>query len=344
MIRFFTNYSYGGYEELYLGKLSDIDEFRYYLPMLPVKEDELQNSPDDEKLKKEVARLRTYPAILRHGTTSEATLPTGSFTLVSKPGFKSMYRRLGHHYLFVVSDIVGGDHDEMGGGQRRNPFTMLFVGEKEDCALLNSLAFEMIENEKQVRKVLGGLFSYDAEANGLRFSLREIIEYLDSIRDRHIEGINLEVDAPLIVLSPWFSLENTLTSQELQGKRIGSVYDAGGKLLRGKPLFLSSREITGPAKNNDEEQQDNPDESGPALTEPEKPSEQETISDWKDKVKSSAKRIKRIYHGMSPEARHLLWGSVLVSFLIGILTISVSKCSHNTKTSKNSTISQTLSK
>lgn len=332
MIRFFTNYSYGGYEELYLGKLSDIDEFRYYLPMLPVKEDELQNSPDDEKLKKEVARLRTYPAILRHGTTSEATLPTGSFTLVSKPGFKSMYRRLGCHYLFVVSDIVGGEHDEMGGGQRRNPFTMLFVGEKEDCALLNSLAFEMIENEKQVRKVLGGLFSYDADANGLRFSLREIIEYLDSIRDRHIEGINLEVDAPLIVLSPGFSLENTLASQELQRKRIGNVYNAGGKLVRGKPLFLSSSEITGP------------DDDDHAVAKPEEPSERETRSDWKDKVKSSAKKIKKTYHGMSPEARHLLWGSVLVSFLIGVLTISVSKCSHNSKASKNCTISQTLSK
>lgn len=332
MIRFFTNYSYGGYEELYLGKLSDIDEFRYYLPMLPVKEDELQNSPDDEKLKEEVARLRTYPAILRHGTTSEATLPTGSFTLVSKPGFKSMYRRLGRHYLFVVSDIVGGDHDEMGGGQRRNPFTMLFVGEKEDCALLNSLAFEIIENEKQVRKVLGGLFSYDAEANGLRFSLREIIEYLDSFRDRHIEGINLEVDAPLIVLSPGFSLENTLTSQELQWKRIGSVYDAGGKLLRGEPLFLSRREITGP------------DDAGPAVTKPEKPSERERESNWKDKVQSRAKIIKKTYHGMSPEARHLLWSSVLVSFLIGALTISVSKCSNNTKAGKNNTTSQTLSK
>lgn len=344
MIRLFTNYSFAGYEELYLGQISDLDEFRYYLPMLPVKEEELKNRPNDEELKREVARLCSYPAIIRHGTTKDATLPAGSFTLISKPGFKSMYRHLGSHYLFVVSDIIGGDHDEMGSGQRRNPFTMLFVGEHEDCSLLNSLAFEVIRNEMQVRKVLGGLFSYDAEANGLRFSLKEIISYLDSINDRHIEGINLEVDAPLIVISPGYSLENTLTSQGLKGKRIGSVYDAEGKLLRGTPLTISRLKKTGDVVGKDDKQQDDPEDGGPEVTGPKKPFVQEKEPNWKDKVKTNAKTIKKTYNGMTPEARKLLWSAILISFLIGVVTTSVSRCSHNTKANQDSIISHTFTK
>lgn len=344
MIRLFTNYSFAGYEELYLGQISDLDEFRYYLPMLPVKEEELKNRPNDEELKREVARLGSYPAIIHHGATNEATLPAGSFTLISKPGFKSMYRHLGSHYLFVVSDIIGGDHDEMGGGQRRNPFTMLFVGEHEDRLLLNSLAFEMIKNEMQVRKILGGLFSYDAEANGLRFSLKEIISYLDSINDRHIEGINLEVDAPLIVLSPGYSLENTLTSQELKGKRIGSVYDADGRLLRGKPLTISYPKKSSAEVSEGDKQQDNPEDGGPEVTALPKASVQEREPDWKDKVKANAKTIKKTYHGMTPEARQLLWNAILISFLIGVVTTSVSRCSHDTKANQDNIISHTFTK
>ena len=335
MIRLFTNYSYAGYYELYLGKISDMEEFRYYLPLLAVEEEKLKSNPNDEELKNEVARLNSYPAILRHGTNDEATLPSGWFTLVSKPGFKSIYRRLGSHYLFVVSDIVGGDHDEMGGGQRQNPFTMLFVGEYEDCSLLNSLAFEMIQNEIQVRKVLGGLFSYDADANGLRFSLGEIIKFFESFKNRKIEGFNLKTDAPLIVLSPGFSIENTLALQELKGKTIGCVYDADGRLISGKPISSLSALEVDPGDiqeplSMEQESEEEPENNG------------EESHDGNGIIKSGVRKIKNIYRSMTPEAQKFFWSAVLISFLIGAVATSISKCSHNSKEDKNSSISQTL--
>lgn len=344
MIRLFANYSYAGYEELYLGKISDVEDFRYYLPMLMVKEDELNSKPDDEELKREVSRLQSYPAILRHGMNDEATLPSGSFTLVSKPGFKSIYRHLGSNYIFVISDIVGQDHDEMGGGKRRNPFTMLFVGDHEDCPLLNSLAFEAVNNDYQVRSVLGGLFSYDAKANGLRFSLGAIIEYLESLRDREIKGFNLSSDAPLIILSPGYSLKNTLESQELEGKSIGNVYDSEGKLVRGMPLSLLSLNNPQPSISDHDSLQGSvsvEDDSKEVIPEIE---ERKGTSDWKGKVKNDVQRIKKTYNGMTSDARKLFWGAILVSALIGMVTVSVTKCSHNTKSNDNNSVSRTLLK
>lgn len=240
MIRFFTNYSYGGYEELYLGKTSDTEEYRYYLPLLDVKKQRLGENPTDEKLQKEVERLSAYPKIQKHGVTNEATLPEGTFVHISNPGFNLLYRRFDDQFVVIVSDIVGNDHDEMGGGERINPFTMLLVGEYNDVSILDMFVWNMLNNEKDMRLFLGKLFSYDPIANGLRFSLKTINEKLNSYKDISVVGINYKVDIPVIVLANGFELNYTLKIQQLQGASLGNIYKSDGKLLRGHTLGLST--------------------------------------------------------------------------------------------------------
>lgn len=253
MIRFFTNYSYGGYEELYLGNFNDKEEYRYYLPLLPVKQAKLVENPSDEKLKAEVERLLSYPLIQKHGNSSEAMLPEGSFTLISNPGYKVIYRRLGNSYIVSVSDIVGNDHDEMGGGQRGNPFTMLFVGEQEDYPVLDAIVWQMLKNEEEMRMFLGGLFSYDATANGLRFSLKELIEKLNTLKDIKVYGVKYEKDVPFMILSKGFTLNYTLEIQKLQHASLGSIYNDGGVLVRGTRISTEApRKQEEPNKKEEE--------------------------------------------------------------------------------------------
>ena len=236
MIRFFTNYSYGGYEELYLGNMADTEEYRYHLPLLDVKKARLNDNPTDEKLKKEVERLSQYPLILRHGANKEATMPDGVFVHVSNPGCKILYRRLGSYYVIVVSDIVGNDHDEMGGGNRVNPFTMLFIGEEEDCPLLDVLAWQLLANENNIINFIGDTIEYDPVANGLRFSLRKMQDKLTSMKEKKVMGINHTKDVQLMVLSEGFELDYALKAQKLQDAALGSVYNYDGSWKNGSRI------------------------------------------------------------------------------------------------------------
>lgn len=236
MIRFFTNYSYGGYEELYLGNITEKEEYKYHLPLLGVKKVRLEETPNDEKLNKEVERLSQYPLILKHGVNDESTLPDGVFTHISNPGFKTLYRRLDDYYVVIVSDVVGNDHDEMGGGQRENPFTMLIVGGREDVSTLDAFVWNMIDKETEMRSFLGNLFDYDPIANGLRFSLKEMKDKLNSFKYIKITTIDHSADVPLLMLADGFDLNYTLEIQKLQQSKFGCIYNSSGTVLKGKKI------------------------------------------------------------------------------------------------------------
>lgn len=337
MIRYFTNYSYGGYEELYLGNLNDPVDNTYYLPLLSVKSAMLAEHPDDVKLREEVKRLSEYPRILKHGETPEATLPTGTFTLISNPGFKAIYRKLGCYWVFVISDVIGGDHDEMGGGNRENPFTMIFVGEKEDTVVFEALAWQILTQEADVRKVLGGLFAYDPVANGLRFSVKDLNQYLASLQQRRIIGFSRSVDIPFIFLDNGFSLKYTLELQNLKDETLGSVYNSTGALVSGAALRLApddgikeNPDGTGEGKRESGKKEDGAregkngnDAGGIGL---EDNAEKSSII---VKARKTIKRMGHTYDGMSPDARKLLLGAILVSFLLGGITATLSGCGHH---------------
>ena len=247
MIRIFTNYSYGGYEELFLGTYGDSEEYKYHLPLLPVKEKKLEADPNNAKLRSEVERLLEYPLIKRHGVDQESTLPTGTFEIISQPGYKTIYRRLGKYGLLVIADVKGNDHDEMGGGMRDNPFTMIFVCDEDgDYVILDSLANQLIKKEKETRSFIGGLFSYDPQANGLRFSLKEISDFLTQIQESPSPNFSKKNEIFLLILEGGFNLNNTCESLKTEVCSVGLAYDAHMNIVR------EEKEVTTPSPEENE--------------------------------------------------------------------------------------------
>lgn len=249
MIRFFTNYSYGGYEELYLGCNEDKEEYRYYLPLLANKKARLADDPTNKKLADEVERLSQYILIQKNGATPAGTLPEGAFTIISNAGYKTICRRLGNLFVVAISDVTSDDHDEMGGGRRGNPFTMLFVFDKEDTSLMDALLYQLLEKDSEWRTLIGGLFVYDPIANGLRFSLGELNKAINALENVHVSGLDHQADVPLIFLEKNYQLSYTLEVQKLEGKSVGAAYNAEGKLLKG--IGLASTSIITPVPDPD---------------------------------------------------------------------------------------------
>ncbi len=240
MIRYFTNYSYGGYEELYLGNSEDKEEFRYHLPLLQSKKARLADDPTNKKLADDVERLSKYVLIQKNGVSPVGTLPEGSFTIISNPGYKTICRRLGNQFVVAISDVASEDHDEMGGGMRENPFTMLFVFDIDDTSQMDVFLFQLLEKEGEWRSFISSLFIYDPMANGLRFSLGALNDTIKALETVCVSGINHRADIPLIVLEKNYNLNYSLQVQKLEGKSIGTAYDAEGKLLKGSGIILDS--------------------------------------------------------------------------------------------------------
>lgn len=250
MIRYFTNYSYGGYEELYLGSYEDQEEYRYHLPLLANKKAKLADDPTNKKLSDEVERLSQYVLIQKNGKTTEGTLPEGAFTIISNPGYKTICRRLGSQFVVAVSDVASEDHDEMGGGKRENPFTMLFVFDEENTSLMDALLYQLLEKETDWRALISSLFVYDPIANGLRFSLGELNQAIKTLETVHVSGVNHKADVPMIVLEKNYELAYTMEIQKLKGKSLGAAYNAEGTLLKGAGLVAHSE--TTPVPDTDE--------------------------------------------------------------------------------------------
>lgn len=247
MIRYFTNYSYGGYEELYLGSYEDQEEYRYHLPLLANKKARLADAPTNKKLADEVERLSQYVLIQKNGKTPTGTLPEGAFTIISNAGYKTICRRLGGQFVMAISDVASEDHDEMGSGRRENPFTMLFVFDKEDTSLMDALLYQLLEKEADWRALISSLFVYDPIANGLRFSLGELNQAIKTLETVHVSGVNHKADVPMIVLEKNYQLAYTMEVQQLKGKSLGAAYNAEGILLKGAGLVATNKTTMVPA-------------------------------------------------------------------------------------------------
>ncbi len=236
MIRYFTNYSFGGYEELYLGSNADQEEYRFHLPLLENKKARLADDPSNKRLADEVERLSQYVLIQKNGKTPEGTLPEEALTIISNGGYDVICRRVGRLFVVAVSDVASEDHDEMGGGMRENPFTMLFVFDLEDANVMDALLDQLLKKEKQWRDLISSLFTYDPIANGLRFSLGELNSAIKALESTTVTGFNHQADVPLIVLEKNFKLDYALEVQKLEGKKVGAAYDDEGNLLKQRTL------------------------------------------------------------------------------------------------------------
>ena len=232
---------------MYLGKMSDKDEYRYYLPQIGRKRVQLSENPMDEKLKAEVDKLTHYPPILRHGSDDESTMPEGTFILISNPGFKVINLQIEIYRVLVISDIVGDNTD---GGYRKNPFTFIIVGESDDIPIIDAFAYQYIVNRREMDDYLSSLFTYDPVANGLRFALKHVIEKMKSISSTGSIAFDRETVVPLIILAQDFELHHIVKTLKLEGGTIGCVYKMNGQLVQGRPpLLISSEDIIDDERN-----------------------------------------------------------------------------------------------
>lgn len=252
MIRYFTNYSFGGYEELYLGSIADQEEYRFHLPLLENKKARLADDPSNKRLADEVERLSQYVLIQKNGKTPEGTLPAEALTIISNGGYDVICRRVGRLFVVAVSDVASEDHDEMGGGMRENPFTMLFVFDLEDANVMDALLDQLLKKEKQWRNLISSLFTYDPIANGLRFSLGELNSAIKALESTTVTGFNHQADVPLIVLEKNFKLDYALEVQKLEGKKVGAAYDDEGKLLKGTNVVVKNKTTPEPTSGGGE--------------------------------------------------------------------------------------------
>lgn len=164
MIRYYAYYNHGGYKDFYLGNNEDIVPSRYFLPLLPVYENE-------ETMARKVKEWKSLPPIeYLTADTIEDNYPYGARIMMSHAGYKIQLRRIEGKSVLAIRD-VGGKKDTYG---RSCPFVMMFVADTANEVLLRKLASFFFENMQEGEVLLSNLFVYDLDVNGLRFDVKKL--------------------------------------------------------------------------------------------------------------------------------------------------------------------------
>ena len=183
MIRFYAYYSVAGYKEFYLGNNKATEEYTYFLPLLPVYKKKLENSVNaNSELQKEVERLESLPLIKEITKDEDYWLPKEADPLFSHDGYSLIYKHLvDKKQVLAIRDIPSKDLDGIG---REIPFTFCLVcDEIDDWEFMDRIAtfFALhLESVFQRENQLASFLHMDSESNGLRFSQRALIQWLET--------------------------------------------------------------------------------------------------------------------------------------------------------------------
>ena len=230
MLRYYTYYSVGGYKNLYLGSDSDKVDKVYYLPLLPVLEEEAAGDPES---KRQFETLNALPKICQLSDKNSYGFPSAGILLFSHAGYKIICRHItGSTYALALRDITCGAKDEMG---RSIPFLIIITGDtSDDARKLDILAAYFASYLKDTEQTIASLIGYDIEANGLCFKLGEFNTWIAGIlRGDHSvkvvtkEGV-LRVESArgcvaLLCLPGGISEAYTAKEQHIDGYKINSV-------------------------------------------------------------------------------------------------------------------------
>lgn len=180
MIKFYAYYSFGGYKDLYLGNNEDSVVSRYYLPLLPVYE-------NDESMAEKVKGWRELPPIINLAESTTDNYPQGARVMMSYAGYKIQLRRIDGKSVFAIRDVEGAK-DAYG---RSCPFVMMLVADTaNEYILLRKTASYFYENMKDVEAFISTLFIYDYSVNGLRFDLHKFNDELNRISMEQEDNID----------------------------------------------------------------------------------------------------------------------------------------------------------
>lgn len=167
MIKYYAYYSYGGFKDMMVGSQADTAVRTYYLPLVDA-------GIDTDSVKLDLPKIK----IIGEEDESE-TLPSGVGRIVYNGGYYLFFsRNLNGHCVLVVRDIIGTEKDENG---RTIPFVMELSGDLDDAPVLATLAAAFLKDPNAPALILGPLFHYDPEFNGLCFENKQLSQRLEAI-------------------------------------------------------------------------------------------------------------------------------------------------------------------
>lgn len=225
MLRYYSYYNVGGYKDMFLGDSTMKIADTFYLPLLAIWEKKAKAG--DSVLADKVKTLSELPSIKILSEKNQFGLSPKANSLFSRGGYKVYISELTTgETVFAVRDIEGSAKDESG---RATPFLIVIAGDtKEDKKRLEKLAAYAASHIESVSKFFAGLFSYDAEKNGVVFHLSKLNSFIEDIASKHDSiflTVNGEVDVDsqknqngLIVIPKGLTEEVAINEQNLNGK------------------------------------------------------------------------------------------------------------------------------
>lgn len=232
MIRYYAYYNHGGYKDFYLGNQEENIKSKFFLPLLAVHEQSLEDNPDNDELRKQVEHQTQLPKfVVLSDTTTEHNYPKEARVLMSHGGYKILYKRLNYRYYALTIRDIAGPKDVYG---RQSPFNMMFVGEAEDLTNLDKLSEYIRNNYLSFLEFTSTLFVNDLNENGLRFDIERLSSLLHSIIEKEepssfFGSSNLSVR--LLVVPSLYNLNTTLKEQNLNRRDIYICFDENGNRI-----------------------------------------------------------------------------------------------------------------
>lgn len=231
MIRYYAYYNHGGYKDFYLGNQGENIKSKFFLPLLAVHKNLLEDNPDNGELRKQVEHQVQLPKlVVLSDTTSEYNYPKEARILMSHGGYKMLYKRLDHKYYALAIRDIAGPKDVYG---RQSPFNIMFIGEQEDLMYLDKLAEYIRNNYISFLEFISTLFVNDLKENGLRCDIESLTSFLSIIEEEEPSSFfgcsNLPVR--LLVVTSLYNLNTAFKEQNLNRRDIFICFDEIGNIL-----------------------------------------------------------------------------------------------------------------
>jgi len=232
MIRYYAYYNHGGYKDFYLGNQEENIKSKFFLPLLAVHEQSLEDNPDNDELRKQVEHQTQLPKfVVLSDTTTEHNYPKEARVLMSHGGYKILYKRLDYRYYALAIRDIAGPKDVYG---RQSPFNIMFIGEAADLKNLDKLAEHIRNNYSSFLEFISTLFVNDLNENGLRCDIERLTLFIHSIIEKEepssfFGSSNLPVR--LLVVPSLYNLNTTLKEQNLNRRDIYICFNEVGDRL-----------------------------------------------------------------------------------------------------------------